>query len=110
MHTLYDSYLYTTPTGDVSVNLTTTGQLISMDIPYEEGSKDLSTRDCVAIASSYLEEIGYKSMREVFLGDIALAKGDETKAKEMASYIYKVSLLIGLDFLLYLGIFPVVRS
>ena len=66
MHTLYDSYLYTTPTGDVSVNLTTTGQLISMDIPYEEGSKDLSTRDCVAIASSYLEEIGYKSMREVW--------------------------------------------
>lgn len=66
MHTLYDSYLYTTPTGDVSVSLTTTGQVISMDIPYEEGSKDLSTDECIEIASSYLEEIGYKSMREVW--------------------------------------------
>lgn len=66
MHTLYDSYLYTTPSGEVSVNLTTTGQLVSMDIPYEEGSKDLSSEDCIEVASSYLEEIGYSSMREVW--------------------------------------------
>ena len=64
--TLYDSYYYSTEEGDVGVNLTTTGQVISMDIPYEEGDEDLTQDECVDIASEYLKSIGYTHMSEVW--------------------------------------------